>query len=126
MISHYTLLTDLIEKAVKISQECVKQVNTGDFESLDGLIKQREKVISVISTVHERLTLEQNSLKDKGQREDAILYNNQLNLLLNKISEFDDFIVTKLDEERDKTQIEIAKAFKNKENLKGYNLNCLK
>ncbi len=126
MNNHYALLTDLIEKAVKISQECVNQVNMGDFEALEDLIKKREKVISVICTVHERLTLEQTSLKNEGHKEDAVLYNNQLNLLLGKISEFDDFIVSKLDEEKDKTQIEIAKVFKNKENLKGYNLNCLK
>jgi RNA processing factor Prp31 len=126
MNSHYTLLTDLIEKAVKISQECVIQVNCRDFEALDSLIKKREKIISVICTVHERLTLEQTSLKNIGQKEDAVLYNNQLNLLMNKISEFDDFIVASLDEEKNKTQIEIAKTFKNKENLKGYNLNCLK
>ncbi len=126
MVNNYTLLTDLLEKAIRLSKQCIHSVDTNEIENLADMIATREKIINVILTIHERLDLEQNNLKNSKEREFALEFNNQVNLLIVKISELDDELMVKLSEEKDKTQLEIAKVFKNKENLKGYNLNCLK
>jgi hypothetical protein len=126
MQEHYELLTDLIAKAIYISQQTVQMVDAFQFDKVEELTRKREKVISIILTLHERLELSQQIVKNTTERERAIAFNNQLNLLIEKISEFDEYIMLRLNEEKDKTQIEIAKVFKNKENFKGYNLNCLK
>jgi hypothetical protein len=126
MQEHYELLTDLIAKAIYISQQSVQMVDAFQFDKVEELTRKREKVISIILTLHERLELSQQIVKNTTERERAIAFNNQLNLLIEKISEFDEYIMLRLNEEKDKTQIEIAKVFKNKENFKGYNLNCLK
>jgi hypothetical protein len=126
MQEHYELLTDLIAKAIYISQQTVQMVDAFQFDKVEELTRKREKVISIILTLHERLELSQQIVKNTTERERAIAFNNQLNLLIENISEFDEYIMLRLNEEKDKTQIEIAKVFKNKENFKGYNLNCLK
>lgn len=126
MQEHYELLTELIAKTILISQQIIKKVDSYQFDHVEELTRKREKVINIILTLHERLDLSQNILKNTGEGRKAIEFNNQLNLLIEKISEYDEYIMLKLNEEKDKTQIEIAKAFKNKENFKGYNLNCLK
>lgn len=122
MISNYTLLTELLERTVNISRKCIEFIDAGNFEQVNSLIDHRDKLISIIQTINERLELEQKA----NSHDNTIEFNNQANQLIGKIQEMDDYILTKLTEERDKTQIEIAKAFKNKENFKGYNLNSLK
>jgi hypothetical protein len=126
MQEHYDLLTDLIAKAIFISQQTVERVDAMQFDKVEELTRKREKIINIILTIHERLDLSQKILKNTAESERAIAFNNQLNLLIEKISDFDEYVMVKLNEEKDKTQIEIAKVFKNKENFKGYNLNCLK
>lgn len=122
MNNNHTLLTDLIEKTLTLSVQCVQYVDKHDFESLFPLIEKRDKLISIIQTINERLEVEQKANLNMNDVE----FNNQVNQLIAKIQEMDDYILLKLDEEKNKTQIEIAKAFKNKENFKGYNLNSLK
>ena len=126
MQEHYELLTDLIAKAILISQQTVESVDALRFDRVEELTQKREKIINIILTLHERLDLSQQILKNTAESDRAIAFNNQLNLLIEKISDFDEYIMLRLNEEKDKTQIEIAKVFKNKENFKGYNLNCLK
>lgn len=122
MSKNYELFTDLFEKILTITRKSLECVEAGDFETLDFLIIQRDKLISITQTIHERLTLEQESSNSPI----AIEFNNQVTMLIEKMNEMDDQILTKLSEEKNKTQIEIANSFKNKENFKGYNLNCLK
>lgn len=122
MKNNHVLLTDLIEKTLTLSAQCVQSIDRNDFESLTPLIEKRDKLISIIQTINERLEVEQKANLDMNDVE----FNNQANQLIAKIQEMDDYILARLDEEKNKTQIEIAKAFKNKENFKGYNLNSLK
>jgi hypothetical protein len=126
MQEHYDLLTELIAKAILISQQTIERVDALQFDKVEELTHKREKIINIILTLHERLDLSQQILKNTAESERAIAFNNQLSLLVEKISQFDDYIMLRLNDEKDKTQIEIAKVFKNKENFKGYNLNCLK
>lgn len=122
MSKNYELFTDLFEKIIYVSRKCLDCAESGDFEQLNFLVEQRDKLISITQTIHERLTLEQNSMDSSI----AIEFNNQVNELITKMNEMDEQVLLKLNEERDNMQIEIAKSFKNKENFKGYNLNCLK
>ena len=126
MKNNYQALVEFMEKAIYISQKSLTYADQNDFLKLDKLIVEREKVVNIILTLHERLDLEQNNLPTEEDRRKAIQFNNQANLLFSKIAELDQKLIDKLDIEKNKTQIEIAKSFKNKENLKGYNLNCLK
>lgn len=122
MSKNYELFAELFDKIMHVSKKCLECANSGDFETLEFLVIQRDKLISITQTIHERLTLEQRN----SNSDIAIEFNTQVNQLIAKMDQIDEKILLKLNEERDKTQIEIAKSFKNKENFKGYNLNCLK
>ena len=122
MSKNYELFADLFEKIIFVSRKCLDCAESKDFEQLNFLVEQRDKLISITQTIHERLTLEQTSMDSNI----AIEFNNQVNELIEKMNEMDEQVLIKLHEERDNMQIEIAKSFKNKENFRGYNLNCLK
>ena len=122
MSKNYELFTDLFEKIIYVSRKCLECAESGDFEQINFLVEQRDKLISITETIHERLTLEQMNMDSSI----AIEFNNQVNELIEKMNQMDEQILIKLNEERDNMQIEIAKSFKNKENFRGYNLNCLK
>lgn len=109
------LLNELVVKAYDITMECLEQADNGDVDKVMALLNNREKLINVI---------------DKLSK-DAIIQNNkeiltQLNQLIAKIQEKDQDIINKLSSLKDKLHFEIAKVFKTKENLKGYNLNKVK
>ena len=59
MSKNYELFTDLFEKIIYVSRKCLECAESGDFEQINFLVEQRDKLISITETIHERLTLEQ-------------------------------------------------------------------
>jgi hypothetical protein len=109
------LINELVIKIYDITLECLDQSEKGEVEKVTALLDDREKIIQVI---------------DKLSKDEIVQNNNeiltQLNQVISKIQEKDQVIITNLASLKDKLHFEIAKVFKTKENLKGYNLNKLK
>jgi hypothetical protein len=115
------LINDLINRVVDLTTVCLDLADEGQYEELNSVMDRRGKILDIISVVREKINT--NSLPGD---EFISQFNNQVSLLINEIIRMDDYIVSCLKDEKEKTQIQIAKTFKNKENLKGYNLNNLK
>jgi transcription termination factor NusB len=110
-------LLDFINRAYLLTKDGLKAVQNRDFDSLVKILDNREKAINIASTFSERLAL-------YPEQDEA--FNNQVNQVVESIAKLDDIISSCLEHEKTKTQFEIAKTHKNKENFKGYNLNRLK
>lgn len=115
-------LIDFLEKAYQLTQESLKLVQAQNFEKLSQTLDNRERAVNIIQSLSEQLALHQKNLKPEEYQE----FNNQVSQVINKIESMDEIITSCLEHEKNKTQFEIAKTFKNKENFKGYNLNNTK
>ncbi len=122
MSNAHTMLPEFIEKALLLSADCLNHISNDDSDKLLETLENRERVINIIQSLHETVTLEQTQINSEYNDE----FNTQLNQLLTVIAEIDEKVLNYLHEERELVQNEIAKTFKNKEHLKGYNLKSLK
>lgn len=116
-------LVNFLEKAYQLTREALKLVQDRDFEKLNSVLDNRERAVGVIQSLSEKLALYKTNNQSPKSFEE---FNNQVNQVINKISAMDEIITSCLEHEKNKTQFEIAKTFKNKENFKGYNLNNIK
>ncbi|MFT6630723.1 MAG: aspartate/tyrosine/aromatic aminotransferase [Bacteriovoracaceae bacterium] len=116
-------LITFLEKAYQLTTQALKLVQEQDFEKLHLVLDNRERAVGIIQSLSEKLSLYS---KNTDSPEAFQEYNNQVNQVIEKISAMDDIITSCLEHEKNKTQFEIAKTFKNKENFKGYNLNNIK
>lgn len=111
------IISDLVEKMITLTADarihCLQE--NIDTEEILNLFSRREKLIHIFE-----------SLYLKFEKRFHLDFKNQINQLINKIDEMDKFVLECLELEKEKTQIAIAKVFKNKENFKGYNLNTTK
>jgi hypothetical protein len=113
-----------LEKAYELTTQALKNAQASEFEQLNTLLENRERAINVIQSLSEKLSLY--PANENEAPNSLIEFNNQVSQVIDKINSMDEIITSCLEHERNKTQIEIAKTFKNKENFKGYNLNNLK
>ena len=116
-------LIQFLEKAYDLTTQALKSAQAGDFDALVNILDNRERAINIVQSLSENLALHQ---KNSEEQELVKQFNSQVNLIIEKIHSMDEIIQTCLEHERDKTQFEIAKTFKNKENFKGYNLNKIR
>jgi len=122
MIETQNSLIEFLEKAYELTTMALKLVQKQDIDKLNEVLANRERVINIMESLSERLSLHQ-----KNQDPNLVeAFNNQVNQVITKISTMDEIIMDCLEHEKSKTQFEIAKTFKNKENFKGYNLNNIK
>lgn len=111
-----------LEKAYELTKIALKQVQDKEFEQLHVVLDNRERAINVVQSLSEKLSLYEKKADPKLLFE----FNNQVTQIIERIYAMDDIITNCLEHEKNKTQFEIAKTHKNKENFKGYNLNNLK
>ena len=116
-------LITFLEKAYQLTTQALKLVQEQDFEKLHLVLDNRERAVGIIQSLSEKLSLYSNNTDSPEAFQE---FNNQVNQVIEKISAMDEIITSCLEHEKNKTQFEIAKTFKNKENFKGYNLNNIK
>lgn len=121
MINTQNNLINYLEKAYELTRQGLKEVQAYEIEKLNLTLDNRERILNIIESLSEQMSL---YAKDKSNNLEE--FNNQVNQVIAKICKMDDIIAECLEAEKNKTQIEIAKTHKNKENFKGYNLNNLK
>ena len=122
MIETQKMIIEFLEKAYELTTYSLKLVQNKEYEQLNEALENRERAINIIDSLSQRLYLHQ---KNKDPKE-FTAFNNQLNQVINQINSIDEIIMSCLEHEKDQTQFEIAKTFKNKENFKGSNLNNIK
>ena len=122
MIDTQNSLIEFLEKAYELTTLALKLVQKSELDQLNEVLENRERAINIIESLSERLSLH----KKNADPLHVEAFNNQVNQVISKIANMDDIIMSCLEHEKTKTQFEIAKTFKNKENFKGYNLNNLK
>lgn len=115
-------LIDFLESAYKLTREGLRLAQEGSVDKLNEVLDNRERALNIVESLSEQLALHQTQMAPSQYEE----FNNQVSQVINKIIDMDSIITDCLLHEKNKTQFEIAKTFKNKENFKGYNLNNLK
>ena len=116
-------LITFIEKAYELTSLALKAAQEKRFEDVISLLENRERAINITQSLSEKLALHQSNSKDVDL---VVQFNNQVNQIIDKVYKMDDIITECLEHEKNKTQFEIAKTYKNKEDFKGYNLNRIK
>ena len=111
-----------LDKAYELTKVSLKLAQAKNFDELIKVLDNRERAINIVQSMSENLSLHQ---KNKEQ-ESYIAFNNQVNQVIEQIHSMDEIVMACLSHEKEKTQFEIAKTHKNKENFKGYNLNKVK
>ncbi|MBD64106.1 MAG: hypothetical protein CME62_02790 [Halobacteriovoraceae bacterium] len=124
MIETQNNLIEFLEKAYQLTINALKEAQNGEFDKLNNTLENRKRAINIIDSLSQQLALHQKN--PDHNKELAEQFNNQVNQVINKINSVDEIMMACLEHEKSKTQFEIAKTFKNKENFKGYNLNNTK
>ena len=114
----------LLVEALKLSQILLKQSEARNVEVVAVACEQREKLISLIEEVQDKIELKLRTLKyiNRPMKEDLDNWQKNLKLVLEEITYYDQHIVALLNNEKDKTMQEIAEIFSSKEKFRGYNL----
>lgn len=111
------LYIEVIEKIAINSADCRYYMKSGDIDILMDYLDQRSALINIFKTL---------KIKIANDFPTSVQIDQTVNQFLKKSEQFNQEILTFLDLEKAKTKLEIAKTFKNKENLKGYNLSSTK
>lgn len=111
------LFVDLLEKIAINSSECRERIRKLDTNALLDLLDQRSILINIYKTLQIKISQDY-----KVEKKFEI----EIDHFFKKIAKFDEEILEYLESEKEKTKIEICRNFKNRETLKGYNLNTTK
>ncbi len=123
MINTQKEFVDILTKAYQLTREALTLAQTGEVNKLNRTLDNRERVFSIAETLSERLALH---FKTNPNKDLINEFNVHTARIIDQINQIDSLITDVLENEKNKTQFEIAKTHKNKENFKGYNLNNLK
>ncbi len=122
--------TDFMDHIMVSSRRLQRATLRGDMDTIEFESNNRERLINIIEqiqfTIEERLNAfsTQESIMELTPVLNA--WANDLGLWYEKVGALDDETTQGLEELKEETQREIAVVYKNKEGLKGYNLNSLK
>lgn len=109
------LFDEFIMKAVTMTESILDE-NYRDSIKLDEFTQNRERLLSVIDQISRQI--EWNTISIETREE--------LNRKIDYIKILDVKLLTKLQEHQEELKKEIETTFKQKENIKGYNLNDVK
>jgi len=112
-----------LDKSYGLTKDALRYVQNKEFDELNTALDNRERAIGIVESLSEKISLHG---KDVTLVDSLVAFNNQVDQVIEKIHAMDSIITSCLEHERDKTQFEIAKTYKTKENFRGYNLNNIK
>ena len=122
--------TDFMDHIMVSSRRLKRAAMRGDMDAIEFESNNRERLINIIEqiqfTIEERLNTfsTQESIMELTPVLNA--WANDLGLWYERVGALDEETTQGLEELKEETQREIAVVYKNKEGLKGYNLNSLK
>ncbi len=111
------LYIDVLEKIAINTADCRIFMKSNETEKLMDYLDQRTSLVNILRTLKIKIS------NDYPLSEE---FENTSNLFIKKMESFNQEILIYLKLEKEKTKLQIAKTYKNKENLKGYNLKSIK
>lgn len=109
------LFDEFIMKAVTMT-EAIMESDYRDAAKLEYFTQNRERLLSVLDQISLKIEWETVPMDDRTEFNRKIEY----------IKNLDVKLLTKLQEHQEEVRNEIEQTFKQKENIKGYNLNDVK
>lgn len=113
--SDIELLQELAVEVLDMTERILNLIELQDLDEVLARLDDRNRIINILSI------LQQGIPTDKIAKEFP-----QFQGLIAKVCQYDDKITEDLIKLKETVHFEIAKTFKSKENLKGYNLNNIK
>lgn len=110
-----TLFDEFIMKAVTLT-ESILDSDYRDSSKLEQFTANRERLLSVIDQISQKVEWETVDLVER----------NEFNRKIEYIKQLDVKLLAKLQEHQEEVRKEIEVTFKQKENIKGYNLSDVK
>jgi len=125
---HKRLLNSATNISEKISQ--ISKENILKIDLISNLTEERERIVGIITTVQNEIEQEISKLPIEVVTDDLIKtfreWNENMNDKIKMINNFDQVIISNLEEKKRVTADDISNTFQNKEKFKGYNLQCVK
>lgn len=109
------LFDEFIMKAI-VMTESILDSDYRETAKLEEFTQNRERLLSVIDQISQQIDWETISIDDRSELNRKIEYIKNLDLKL----------LSQLDEHKEEVKKEIEQTFKQKENIKGYNLSDVK
>ncbi len=106
------LFEEYLNKTI-LETEKILSLTSNDVAELEIFIQNRDRLLKIVNKIS--LEIQWNNV-DELKRE-------ELNRTINFIKKLDEKLIVKLQETRESLRREIELTFKQKENIKGYNLN---
>ena len=110
-----TLFDEFIMKAIEMT-EAILDSDYGDSTKLEFFTENRERLLSVLDQISQQIDWTTISIENRDETNRKIEY----------IKNLDVKLLIKLNEHKEEVKREIEQAFKQKENIKGYNLSDVK
>lgn len=109
------LFDEYIMKAITMT-ESILDLEYSDTAKLEDFTQNRERLLSVLDQISQQIEWTTISIESR----------NELSRKIDYIKSLDVKLLTKLQEHKEEVKKEIEQTFKQKENIKGYNLSDVK
>lgn len=120
----------LQEMCLLLSHKILKSCQSDDIDLLISLIDNRERLLSTLAHLFQNIDYELNQLPASAIGPELIDFlkewQSKMINLSQEITNLDQEVVVTLEQSKDSIALEISKIFKQKENLKGYDLSTVK
>lgn len=113
-----------------LSHKILKSCQNDDIDLLVSLTENRERLLSALAHLFQNIDHELNLLPGEAISPELIVFlkewQSKMINLSQEITNLDQQVVATLEQSKDSITLEISKIFKQKENLKGYDLSTVK
>jgi len=120
---------DLLENVYKISIKIFSSASRGMIDEVSSESENRERLINILESVQAQAEATLNKMSDFTDLELLMIirsWREDVNYWIDKIRNVDSNTTLLLEQLKEEATIEIANVYKNKESLKGYNLNSIR
>jgi ribosomal protein L7Ae-like RNA K-turn-binding protein len=120
---------DLLENVYKISVKIFKSASNSEIDEVANQSENRERLINILESVQSQAETSINKISDFTDQDLMLVirsWREDVNYWIDKIRNVDSNTTVLLEQLKEEATIEIANVYKNKENLRGYNLNNLR
>ncbi len=119
-----------LESALVVSSRMYNTSKTGNIDAVTNEADNFERLLGVIEQIQKDIEQRIYLLDPKEVRMDQLeilrLWVQEVNILTEKINQFDELTLECLNQVKDQTGAEIASVFANKEKIRGYGFNSVK
>lgn len=125
-MNHYT---NMMEKLLKLCQQCLIAAQEEDSIKLARLIDNRERLLQIIKEFNFDINGQVHAQYPNLEQKDQKLVLRQVNFIqsvIEQVSDIDEFLIESIEQMKDHLKMEIGHSFETAKKFKGYNLQNLK